>query len=545
MRVTMVLMLVVWVVKSREVLEPVGENICTRQELETKQIKVSYLQSVRVKKHYVCVNIPPICAEWVNTMEKRWRLENITRTVTVNECCPGYQQEDQFCHPVCGGGCGGSNGFCSAPETCRCKSGFSGASCETMGCPQGRWGEGCKEDCSCQNGGYCDPVSGGCSCTPGFKGSLCQDRCLSGTFGAGCSSDCSCGNGTTCHHITGDCIPCQSGYYGESCSSTCICHPSGTDLCSPLDGKCYCEPNWFGANCGLECPFGYINNTCLLQPVRSVGDEIEACECPTDLYVCDPKLGCLCPQGVICGLEMNEKTVEVISLQSSAVKDQKASISSAAPVIVSVLILAVIAVVLVMIYYRRRMRVMKNDLANRTVYYTEREGSTGSGQHDLIIRDGPPLETETIRTVPGTTLLNNVRLHMDSQHMVQGIHMDSQHMAQGMHMDSQHMVQGACGGGERPVKNVNVDNFKLGASGNESEARIPDVNSDINVFNSDLKSNFYSQDKAVKADLEVMIRNDFAKKGGSEKLKNTNIKNDEEDDSICVKTKLNVCFPDK
>ena len=33
----------------------------------------------KVKKHYACLAIPPVCAEWVNKMETRWREENITR----------------------------------------------------------------------------------------------------------------------------------------------------------------------------------------------------------------------------------------------------------------------------------------------------------------------------------------------------------------------------------------------------------------------------------------------------------------------------------
>ena len=34
---------------------------------------------MQVKKHYACLRIPPVCAEWVNKMETRWREENITR----------------------------------------------------------------------------------------------------------------------------------------------------------------------------------------------------------------------------------------------------------------------------------------------------------------------------------------------------------------------------------------------------------------------------------------------------------------------------------
>ena len=74
-----------------------GENICHTEELESHLVNTTYLESVKVgskiiivrhshilmpfqvKKHYACLRIPPVCAEWVNKMETRWREENITR----------------------------------------------------------------------------------------------------------------------------------------------------------------------------------------------------------------------------------------------------------------------------------------------------------------------------------------------------------------------------------------------------------------------------------------------------------------------------------
>ena len=116
--------------------------------------------------------------------------------------------------------------------------------------------------------------------------------------------------------------------------------------------------NRFGLRCELLCPFGYINQTCLTQPIGS------ACQCPNDLYTCDLALGCICPKGVDCGLELIDRVVELAPLSSAP---SYSSASSAAPVVVSVLVVALIAVVLIIIYYRRRMKVMKRDLALR--YY--------------------------------------------------------------------------------------------------------------------------------------------------------------------------------
>ena len=39
-------------------------------------------------------------------------------------------------------------------------------------CPPGKWGEDCGNECPCLNGAQCDPLSGDCTCTPGWHGKL-------------------------------------------------------------------------------------------------------------------------------------------------------------------------------------------------------------------------------------------------------------------------------------------------------------------------------------------------------------------------------------
>lgn len=41
-----------------------------------------------------------------------------------------------------------------------------------MPCPADFYGPECKEQCRCMHGGSCDPVSGKCNCTSGWKGPL-------------------------------------------------------------------------------------------------------------------------------------------------------------------------------------------------------------------------------------------------------------------------------------------------------------------------------------------------------------------------------------
>lgn len=160
-------------------LELRGENVCTQQVLETKLVNVSYLDSVRIKKHSLCLTPPFLCSDWVNTMKPRWREDNISRTVSQELCCPGYRQtEDSQCQPHCPEGCG--HGECESPGLCKCEAGYSGSRCERLGCPSGGWGSGCSEVCSCQHGAWCHPVTGDCGCSPGYHGDLCQFSCSPG-----------------------------------------------------------------------------------------------------------------------------------------------------------------------------------------------------------------------------------------------------------------------------------------------------------------------------------------------------------------------------
>lgn len=41
-------------------------------------------------------------------------------------------------------------------------------------CPQGRFGEGCSQVCSCSNNATCDHITGRCLCTAGWMGPTCQ-----------------------------------------------------------------------------------------------------------------------------------------------------------------------------------------------------------------------------------------------------------------------------------------------------------------------------------------------------------------------------------
>ena len=44
-------------------------------------------------------------------------------------------------------------------------------------CPAGTWGPSCENKCPCMNGASCDPMSGACTCPPGWRGDKCQTTC--------------------------------------------------------------------------------------------------------------------------------------------------------------------------------------------------------------------------------------------------------------------------------------------------------------------------------------------------------------------------------
>jgi len=326
-----------------------------------------------------------------------------------------------------------------------------------------------------------------------------------------------------CHHVTGECLPCAPGLWGENCKEQCRCDEEGTELCGHTDGRCFCKGNRFGLRCELLCPFGYINHTCLTQPINS------ACQCPNDLYTCDLALGCICPEGIDCGLELIDRVVELAPLSSGP---SYSSASSAAPVVVSVLVVALIAVVLIIVYYRRRMKVMKRDLALRSepsVYYSDP-------------RPHPHQSMEPSHPLADSNfLLNNVRLTLDSQARLQNPGPTMVNRLQTSNTPLTTMV-----------KNINVDNFKLGneagcSQGRDREEDEQEVNvnlteeqvRDINVF---LEEPGGAGKVGKELDLEKMIRNDL-KADNLSKAQGASAQ--PEDPFADFESKLNVALPSR
>ncbi|KAK1339158.1 hypothetical protein QTO34_019833 [Cnephaeus nilssonii] len=58
---------------------------------------------------------------------------------------------------------------------------------------------------------HCHPVTGACTCQPGWSGHHCNESCPAGYYGDGCQLPCACQNGADCHSITGSCT-CAPGF---------------------------------------------------------------------------------------------------------------------------------------------------------------------------------------------------------------------------------------------------------------------------------------------------------------------------------------------
>jgi len=332
--------------------ETPANEVCYARAIKNTPTRVSFLVPTKVISSEWCFSSWTLRCETETTKwATSWKTENITRVQNIPTCCPGYTGKVGACVPICTEEC--ERGECTAPEICTCEAGYSGNTCQEMGCPPAKWGEDCKNNCTCSPGSSCDSVTGDCICPPGFTGEVCADRCPQGSFGSNCTGTCNCTDGHYCHHIIGECLPCLEWKYGKDCSSDCNCDRKGTALCSLQKGRCYCKSNYFGSRCATHCPFGFINGTC------NNGGSEGGCECPNDLYECDPVEGCVCPPGVDCGIE--EATQVAIGF-SQASHGRNGIIIAVS----TILGFGLIIMILMIIYYRRRIKNIKRDLHNRS-----------------------------------------------------------------------------------------------------------------------------------------------------------------------------------
>lgn len=111
-----------------------------------------------------------------------------------------------------------------------------GLTCGT-GCPEGFYGVNCDLQCNCYNNATCDPVTGACTCTEGWRDEDCNTTCPKYYFGINCTERCN-ANQTVCDHVTGE-DHCRNGYIGNFCEKPCGELTFGRNC----TGKCQCKNN--------------------------------------------------------------------------------------------------------------------------------------------------------------------------------------------------------------------------------------------------------------------------------------------------------------
>ncbi|XP_010833580.1 PREDICTED: EGF-like and EMI domain-containing protein 1 [Bison bison bison] len=212
-------------------------------------------ESLHVGKYSLCLSFyPPGCPKgfFGKNCKRKCNCANNGHCHSVYGAClcePG--RYGRFCHLNCpkgayGAGCSSecqcveeNTLECSARNgSCTCKSGYQGNRCQRA-CPDGLWGSACQFFCGpCENGvcppgtygkdckqvcqcsaenEECHPVTGRCTCLPGYHGNRCHLRCPRGTYGPYCRRKCKCLNGGSCDTMIGTC-DCLPGFIGADCS---------------------------------------------------------------------------------------------------------------------------------------------------------------------------------------------------------------------------------------------------------------------------------------------------------------------------------------
>lgn len=107
-----------------------GPNVCKRIDTYSVDVIVSEMVPYKEIKNVWCAAIPPRCKKVELKLKQVNKTETLQKTRAIRECCVGYDVNAQHngCVPHCSKPC--AHGFCSAPEQCKCESGYGGPACD-------------------------------------------------------------------------------------------------------------------------------------------------------------------------------------------------------------------------------------------------------------------------------------------------------------------------------------------------------------------------------------------------------------------------------
>ncbi|XP_017056730.2 multiple epidermal growth factor-like domains protein 10 isoform X2 [Drosophila ficusphila] len=299
-----------------------GPNVCSQEQYVTYLRAVTKTKSEPYQKH-------SFWSGWYTDYRTvHYEEDEIAyKWDTKYNCCAGYTGSIYNCQPVCEGKCP-TNGFCNAPNQCKCYEGYGGSDCHPL-CPQACGKNefcGSPGRCSCQNG-YHRSSSGG-NCLP-----ICSAGCGDFSF---CSAPgkCEClpsyemlGNGTACqpicepkcgknsHCLQPDLCSCLEGYVADDlgdCKPSCSACPENGICISPE--VCACDPGYVMRDnrCEPFCesPCGDYEqcvapNECQCYPGYEIAGEEKKCQpkcssgCPNGF--CFSPEQCACKEGYLMG----------------------------------------------------------------------------------------------------------------------------------------------------------------------------------------------------------------------------------------------------
>lgn len=176
------------------------------------------------------------------------------KSVTAN--CP-FGTNDEGSNEVCAG-----HGTCDSNLFCNCAQGYTGLACDRTSCPMGlAWFDDVTEDniahaiAECSNRGFCNSITGECSCQTGFSGTACEKL--------NCPGENECSNQGTCFS-TGELALLSETSFGELRGLS----YNGWDKSSTQG--CYCDRDFYfgpfahsrakfsGHDCSqYSCSFGH------------------------------------------------------------------------------------------------------------------------------------------------------------------------------------------------------------------------------------------------------------------------------------------------